>query len=219
MTTIDRSACTAGRHGDRSAYDWWGCRCPDGREAHRLYRKRLRHGRQPPAHIPAAGTARRLQGLVALGYSWRELAAHLGVSNRRTADIGMNPDGVVHRDTAARVSVIFERLSGTPGTSKYALKVAARYGFMPPLAWDDIDNPHEVPNLGGDAQVIDAVRLDRALSGSRMALDSHEKHHAVHRGVDQGMPLHLIAERLHLSYDSAKSYSRRPLPAGYELAA
>ena len=220
MTAVDRSQCAAGRHGDRSAYDWWGCRCPDGREAHRLYRKRLRHGRQPSAHIPAIGTARRLQGLVAIGYSWRALAAHLGVSNRRVADLGLHPEAAVHRETAARVDAIYQRLSGTPGGSKYALAVAARHGFAPPLAWDNIDDPVEQPNIGSaDTSAIDAVRLDRALSGSRTNLTPVEKHHAVHRGIDKGMPLYVIADRMRMSYNAARSYARRPLPEGHEPAA
>ena len=148
------------------------------------------------------------------------LAAHLGVSNRRVADLGLHPEAAIHRDTAARVDAIYERLSGTPGGSKYALAVAARHGFVPPLAWDNIDDPAEQPNVGSDdTSAIDAVRLDRALAGSRINLTSAEKHHAVHRGTGQGMPLYVIADRLRMSYDAARSYASRALPQGYELAA
>ncbi len=216
----DRSGCTSARHGTASAYDWHGCRCADAREQWRLYRKRLRHGRQPAAIIPAVGTARRLQALVALGYSWRELAVHLGVSNRRAADIGMNTDGSVHRTTAARVKYLYDRLSGTRGTCRYAFTVAARYGFVPPLAWNNIDDPNETPDLGTDAPVVDRVVIDRALDGERVSLDSLTRHHAVHVGLARGMSETTIARHLRMSGSAVRDLAQKALPdSAYQLAA
>ncbi|MCI2421534.1 WhiB family transcriptional regulator [Saccharopolyspora sp. K220] len=42
--SVDRSGCTAKRHGDRSAYVG-GCRCEDAREADRRYKAALANGR------------------------------------------------------------------------------------------------------------------------------------------------------------------------------
>jgi hypothetical protein len=220
--------CTAQRHGTPSAYDWWGCRCPETREKWRLYRKRLSQGRQPPALVPAVGTARRLQALVAIGYCWRDLGKHLGVSNRRIADIALTPDGQVHRNTVARVDAIFEQLSATPGTAKYAFTLAARYGFVPPLAWDDIDDPSAEPDTGKDRgdsasapgrDVVDVVAVRRALAGTRVGLTELERHHAVHHGLKRDMPAYLIADRLGLSYTATRRLANQPLPPGFGLAA
>jgi len=223
--SVDRSGCTAQRHGTTSAYDWWGCRCADAREAFRLYRKRLAQGRQPPALVPAVGTARRLQALVAIGYSWRDLAAKLGISNRRVAELALAPEGRVHRTTVARVHTLFEELSGTPGTTRYAFVVAARHGFAPPLAWDDIDDPNAQPDvLGGDvpqasSAAIDEVAIRRALAGEPVPLTSLERRHAVHAGMRQSMPLYRIAERLRVSHTTAQRLAKKPIPGGYVLAA
>jgi AraC-like DNA-binding protein len=215
--------CTAARHGDESAYSWWACRCPEAREAWRLYKKRLREGRQPPAHVHAVGTARRLQALVAYGYTWRALATHLGVSPRRTQDLASMRRGFVHRDTAARVRTVYDRLSLTRGGAAYALTVAARYGWLPPLAWDDatIDDPQAQP-WGGQAEdtapIVDEVAIRRALNGERVKLTRLEKHHAVHHGVPR-LGVNAVATALHLSGSTIRDLYRRPLPAVEEVAA
>lgn len=154
--TITLATCTAARH-DAAAYDYGDCRCPAGREAHRLYRKRLREGRQPPADVPAIGTARKLQALTALHHHREFLAEQLGLSPRRVFQLTFNETGRVHRTTAARVDALFERLSATPGTSRHARIVTERYGFVPPLAWDDIDDPDAKPRVRRPTRTLTAA--------------------------------------------------------------
>lgn len=151
MSTAEpRPGCPARRHGDASAYACYKCRCPDAREAWRLYRKRTREGRIQPAHVDSIGTARRLQALAAIGWSLDELTMYLGwpkgsVQNRRTARWP-----TVTRATADRVARVYDELSMTPGPSSRARDLAVRRGWSPPLAWndDEIDDPAAKPAVG-----------------------------------------------------------------------
>lgn len=222
QAAVDRSGCVAKRHGDEAAYSWWKCRCPDAREAWRLYKKRLREGRHEPAMVDATGTTRRVQALVAFGYTWRDIAVALGLSPQRAANLGFGRYPVLHRDNAAKVAEVFERLSLTPGTSKYALVVAARYGFAPPDAWSElsIDDPAAEPYSDlGRGFLVDLVAVELALKGKPVKLTRVERHHAVHAGRDRGWAYTRIAEALRMSVSRAQELGAKPLPEGCEVAA
>lgn len=148
-TPEPRPGCVARRHGDMSAYSCYMCRCPDAREAWRLYRKRLREGRVQPAHVDSTGTARRLQALAAIGWSLDALTPHLGCSVGALQSRRMARWPTVTRASAERVARVYDELSMTAGPSSRTRDVAARNGWVPPLAWDDdIDDPAATPNLG-----------------------------------------------------------------------
>jgi hypothetical protein len=137
--SIDRSGCTSHLHGDDSAYRY-GCRCPDAREASRLRRKRAREGRSVPGCVNHLGTMRRLQALAALGWPLDALAAELDMSPGHVKDLRCHGRGdVVYRTTAARVAAVYERLSGTPGSSERVRRYAARQDWPSPMAWDEVD--------------------------------------------------------------------------------
>lgn len=94
--------------------------------------------------IPAAGTRRRLQALIASGYSQYHLGKLLGVTQQCVAT-WLHKD-VVAATTARRVADLFNTLQLTPGPSKRAVLYGQRHGFSPPLAWDeDIDDPDARP--------------------------------------------------------------------------
>ena len=97
--------------------------------------------------IPAAGTVRRIQALVAIGWPMRELSTRTGVAAR---NIAVNGRTWVTVETAALVEQLYDDLSMTPGPSRNARGFAADHGWHPPLAWDDetIDDPHAKPDPG-----------------------------------------------------------------------
>lgn len=115
-----------------------------------------------PVH--PAGTARRLQALVALGWTNRELAARLemGEANLTTAVHA-------HRHPTAgfarKVAALFDELQLTPGPSVRARLRAQRNGWASPLAWDEdtIDDPAAAPDTHPDAEevTVDPVTVDR----------------------------------------------------------
>lgn len=209
--------CTAKRHGTAWCYTKERCRCPEAREAWRLYNKRRREGRLRPGRLNPAGTARRVQALVALGWTWRALGREAGRHHRTIQDIGTARRDTITNTTVEWVHNLYERLQYTPGGSKYALTVAARHGWVPPEAWRNIDDPDAQPYDA--APLVDAVAIDQALAGAPTRLTNLERHHAVHAGVARGISLSLVAHRIHVSYTTAQALAAKPLPASYELAA
>lgn len=109
----------------------------------------------PGAKVPSNGTRRRLQALVALGYSQSRLAAELDMM---PANFGrtLHHNSEVRKTTADAVVALYDRLSmappvGTDHRSKISVTRAKNYAahmmWLPPLAWDDedIDDPFAVP--------------------------------------------------------------------------
>jgi hypothetical protein len=99
--------------------------------------------------VPAAGTVRRMRALAAIGWAPAELAPNFG-SREQVLQIRAGRTAMVTVLTASRVAAVYDRLSGTPGSSVRARNAARRAGWAPPLAWDgvDIDDPTAVPDLG-----------------------------------------------------------------------
>jgi len=143
--TTGHSGCRARRHGTASAYTR-SCRCPQAREAWRLYSKRRREGRQPPFLCDATGTRRRLQALVAIGWPTAALAARLGIPPTEVSRLCHHAHRV-YPHTAARVAQLYTQLSMHPGPSRRARRRGEVASWAPPLAWDDntIDHPAATP--------------------------------------------------------------------------
>lgn len=112
------------------------------------------------AVIDGTGTRRRLQALVALGWSQAKLGDRLDIEagNFWALMQGTTRPGVTVA-TARKVSVLYDELWSTPppGGTKWekiaranALNGAKRHGWVGPLAWDDatIDDPDATANLG-----------------------------------------------------------------------
>lgn len=100
----------------------------------------------------AIGTTRRLQALVAIGWSQTQLAVRIGwtVSNLNVLVLGRRDQVAV--GTAKLVGQLYDELSMTPGPSNRARSLARTRSWAPPLAWDDdtIDDraarPHGADN-------------------------------------------------------------------------
>lgn len=107
--------------------------------------------------IESTGTQRRVQALVALGYTQRQILAVLcsipDSSNwnesRVAMIIGKRCPTTVAGATAREVEYVYERLSGQPPRSPAvkSLRRAKRHGWVSPLAWDaeTIDDPAAEP--------------------------------------------------------------------------
>lgn len=110
--------------------------------------------------VDATGTRRRLQALVAIGWTQTRLAAELGChpGNINPLVLGTRCPRVQH-DTTVRVAALYDRLwdQEPPVTNNHqragiarAKAVAAQHGWAPPIAWDDdtIDDPAAEPFTG-----------------------------------------------------------------------
>lgn len=225
--TIDRSGCKAERHGTYSAYAWWRCRCPDAREAWRVTRKRAREGRTVPAFVDITGTARRLQGLVALGYDWEHLGRRLGRCSTTVYRFATCAANRIRRETAGEVAALFEELSATPAPDGFAAKkardTARRNGYMPPLAWgDDIDDPSALPDLGDsdDCSIVDEVAVAEVAAG-RLPFTSLRPAEKVTLFRDHliGVGLNDVMTLLHMSATSVARWRAKACPASNQAAA
>lgn len=106
--------------------------------------------------VGATGTARRLQALHALGYTWAELAAAIPHARAMMLNIVYGRQEYVTGRTADRVRRLYDQWAMRVPTSDDRIRKghitrarsnAAANGWPPPLAWDDdtIDDPAARP--------------------------------------------------------------------------
>lgn len=166
--TIDRSGCPAGpdgEHGTRTSYYRYvqACRCPDAREAVRIYRKRLRYGvADARRKMPVIGAQRRLQALHAIGWRIPDFVER-GIGERaHVAEILAGKRTVLLRETHEKIARMFDELQHTAGPSERVRRLARRRGLVDPAGWDgiDIDDPAAVPDVVTPTRSR-AIDLDR----------------------------------------------------------
>jgi transcriptional regulator with XRE-family HTH domain len=157
------------------------------------------------AKVDPTGTARRLQALVAIGWSQSQLARRLGKTPANVTETvhGTRQTTVA---TAAAVRGLYDELwdSPPPETNQRERIAAARsrhyaaaHGWPPPLAWDDdtIDDPTTQPDLRDSTQTVAQQRIE----------DAREL-------LTQGVSAELIAARLGTTLDALHSLSRHYAP-------
>ncbi len=123
---------------------------------------------QAVGHVPKVGAVRRVQGLMAMGWSHQAMG-EAGVAN--TARLLAAPGHLVTVERWREVTAAYARLSMTVGPSPETRGWARALGYAPPLAWDEgaIDDPTARPRgeayKGPGAQVVDMVAVRRLLEG------------------------------------------------------
>lgn len=109
------------------------------------------------ALIDPTGTARRLQALVADGWTQTYLAACIGVTVGNFNSLILGRYLTVTRRTEERVVGLYGSLRPPAVPSPHALAAARRHGWVPSGCWDDdtIDDPFAHPNWAGfDEQLV-----------------------------------------------------------------
>lgn len=105
----------------------------------------IEHGSSHPA-----GTRRRLQALIALGWSTGEIGRRLGIKRQNVNAWLATDTQAVHAATVRRVRDVYDELwDATPPEGQPATRArnrAARAGWAPPAAWDDGTGPHGIDN-------------------------------------------------------------------------
>lgn len=154
------------------------------------------------ALVDGTGTRRRLQALVARGWSQRCLARKLGVHEANFSKTVRATEVLV--STARAVAALYDELwDCTPvavtGSQKIAVNRARRMaherGWLPPLAWDDIDDPDETPTVDL-APVLDEIAVERAMVGDPVRLTKLERDEVVRRLTARGVSAWEIGRRL-----------------------
>lgn len=202
--------CAATRHGTATAYQVDGCRCPDAKEAQRIYRKRLSHDHHTgrARKVDATGTRRRWRALMALGWTNHGLMNRLGYA---ACGNWIAYADSIHVDTARKVKDLYDELWDQPGPSQWTRTWAANRGFLPPMAWDDdtIDDASSNATLvfdviaGGSPcqSFIDEIALERFIAGDLhwSKLTRKERIAVALRMDDLGYSRNVIADRTRLN--------------------
>lgn len=177
-----------------------------------------RQGRS--GEVSAFGVTRRVRALVALGWSFAAQGRELGVPTQMVWEFAWEKQRFVTKHTRERVHSMFERLSATPGGSTRAVNDARRRGWLPPLAWDDLDAVGAEPQFGGaDSESVDEVAVERALAGEPIALTDAELMVALQAGVARQVPLSRLADQFGLSWSNAQTLLEGRLPRRRALQA
>jgi predicted transcriptional regulator len=158
------------------------------------------------AKVSARGTHRRLQALVARGWSQSKLAERLGVERGNFGTM-MQREQVFARTHRAVAALFDELWDVEPPRDEWRDKIAysraVHYAqarrWLSPLAWDDIDTDEEPPVVGDEADDVDQVAVELACAGERVRLSVAERRAAVAHLHDAGYSDPAIAERLRLT--------------------
>jgi len=166
------------------------------------------------AYIDGTGTRRRLQALVALGWSQSRLATLMGMEARNLGTvIHDRRGGRVTAATAAKARALYDdmwdRLPQSGGRwEKLAIanakSAAVRHGWVPPLAWDDdtIDDPDASPAVPVDEDDtdVDPIAVARAIAGDPSpTMTRRERAEAVRQMHAVGLDATQIGQRLRVS--------------------
>lgn len=164
----------------------------------------------PGAHVDARGTHRRIQALAARGWSHNRISGELGLASNNV-HVWLRQTHV-SRGTADAVSRLYDQLwdkpppAATPyqvGAVNRTINHARRIGWLPPIAWDDIDTDPEPPAVDDD-QDLDEIAVERALTGQRVKLNPAERAAAVTRLHRQRWSDNRIATALHVSIPTVR---------------
>ncbi len=98
-----------------------------------------------PNRVPGIGTCRRIQALALMGWPITWTGREVGMRGSQVNELMAGRRKRIPRAQAEAVKALFEKRWMTPGPSVQARTVALRNGWVPALAWDDIDNPDEKP--------------------------------------------------------------------------
>lgn len=156
------------------------------------------------ALVDGVGCRRRLQALVAIGWTQTALAQRMGWAKENLARIvhGYGGGKVTVR-THRLVAGLYDRLSMSPPRPSVASTRARSYatgrGWPGPLAWDDdmIDDPTARPIRDSREPIaFDEIAVERALHGDPVKLRPVERAEVVHRLTAAGLSAAEIAPRV-----------------------
>lgn len=181
-------------HGENSTcYTAHGCRCEDCRQQRRedaYWRFHMgRAGKPTTDLVDATGTHRRIQALVALGWSAKYLSERLGHTPGWAGHV--LEARRVTPETADAVQRIYDELSMRVPNPRdryekqavsLTLRVARMRGWVPPLAWDDetIDDPAATPHVDDVGSIeFDHAVVALAIEGKKPRMTTAERWEAI----------------------------------------
>ena len=155
----------------------------------------------------ATGTRRRIQALVARGWSQARIAARLGMQPGNFGELIYRRPMVTAATARAVAAVYAEWQDQAPPEETHRQKIAAsrarRYaadrGWPPPAAWDEIDDPQAGPaggwqradqlsgaDLAAEARDLGELGLSRREAAQRLGVPARRLGWALRLNQDQG---------------------------------
>lgn len=154
-----------------SGYDP-NCMCPDCRRARKRYDTQRERDRAAGITytVDPAATRRKLEALACLGWSASELGRRMDPPRgQQTMSKLFRTTSYILRRTAERVDALYRELEMTFSDEYHAprnISQARRKGYLPPLAWEDIDAgilAEEDESTANWHDTIDPVAVERAV--------------------------------------------------------
>lgn len=152
------------------------------------------------ANVDSTGAVRRIQALVALGWSQSKIAARMGILRSNFTDLAQGRTEItVAHDKGIRA--LYDEWSMTlPPQEKHRDKIAASrsrnyavaHGWVPPLAWDDesIDDSAAAPYVatGPAGAAVDEAAIERRMLGDKsVRLTAVDRTELVRRMLARGV--------------------------------
>ncbi|MFL4947540.1 hypothetical protein ACJ6WE_09225 [Streptomyces sp. MMS24-I31] len=106
------------------------------------------------ARVDSTGTIRRGQALHAIGYPMYIIAAGVPMATNHLGRLLDRQPATVSLAIAHGMTALYKQLARRPGPSHFAVFNARRHGWHGPLAWDDIDDPNEQPEVEQTSRVL-----------------------------------------------------------------
>lgn len=180
-----------------------GCRQPCCVQAERAYQnmrnRRIAYGQ--PLKVPSIGSVRRIQALMADGWTGQHLARELGIRRNNLPVYCRFP--TIRAWKAQQIAELYDQMKGQSGPSERTAARAAAAGFLPPESWEhaDIDNPDALPVIDyhdpAGPDDVDEVAVQRAAQGDRtVKLTPPERREAIRLLHSQGLSDNAIADRI-----------------------
>ncbi|WP_235738969.1 hypothetical protein [Nocardioides alcanivorans] len=140
--------------------------------------------------------ARRLQALAAIGWTFNALGDRVGIDPGNLARMARGKAKYANRKNFDLVCAVYEVLHMTPGPSDEARKRAEAKGWMPPLAWEDIDDLDEDPTATPWFAGYDPVAVERVLAGDwRLKVTREDRVEVLRRWKAAGVSLSEVERR------------------------
>lgn len=95
--------------------------------------------------IPGWRSTRRLRALSAIGWTNQEMADRIGCYQAEVSALILGKREWTQVARFDAIAAVYEELNMRPGPSKQARERAQAKGYVPPLGYDDIDDPNETP--------------------------------------------------------------------------
>ena len=176
--------------------------------------RQVKPGRQHPALVDSTGAKRRVQALIANGWSMARLAAHVHCHPSTISRLLRGTTVTRNLDHAIReiYNLVAEQpVSTATRGERISVETARRYaeahGWATPDRWTDIDQDLQPQNAGAETD-IDQIAVSQVLDGQTTQLNFRERRLAAQLLTARGLSTRDIAERLAVDPRTVSRYRR-----------